>query len=524
MRPRLRLIIMLLLLVLIPVGLIAWLGVAIARQEQEREQQRLRQALAARLSDIRDTVGRLVEREARDLQRLTELQASEAEPLRELVRGQRLIRQLFVLAPDGAFLFPPPGASSEREREALQRLAPVWKSAEVLHPAGAENGASPAQAGWHTWFADGGVQLFYWRRLTDGRLVGVELESNALLADVIALLPASDAAPADLPAGRIVLQDARNSPLYQWGGYRPDAQELPLARLACAPPLNAWSLEYYVPAAQAGRAMSGSARFNVGAAIGVVALTLAALALALYRASTSELRAAAQKVSFVNQVSHELKTPLTNICLYADLLAERIPEDDEQARGHIGIVIAESRRLGRLIGNILTFARQQKARLTLHPAAGTVDAIIADTLENFRPVLQEAGVRIAFTPGAGRPVLVDADALAQILGNLFSNVEKYAVGGQALEVTSRQTGDRTEIRVADRGPGIPAAHADDIFQPFVRLSNTLTDGVSGTGIGLAIARDLARLHGGDLTLEPAEAGACFRVDVRTPAAPGTEAV
>jgi signal transduction histidine kinase len=262
--------------------------------------------------------------------------------------------------------------------------------------------------------------------------------------------------------------------------------------------------------------VSGSARFNVGAAVGVVALTLVALAHALYRASTRELRAAAQKVSFVNQVSHELKTPLTNICMYAELLAERIPEDDGQARGHIGIVIAESRRLGRLIGNILTFARQQKARLTLHPAAGTVDAIIADTLESFRPVLQEAGVQIAFTPDAGRMVMLDADVLTQILGNLFSNVEKYAVGGQALEVTSRQTGDRTEIQVADRGPGIPAAQADDIFKPFVRLSNSLTDGVSGTGIGLTIARDLARLHGGDLTLARAEVGACFRVVLRTP--------
>jgi signal transduction histidine kinase len=518
-----KLIVMLLLLVLLPVGLIAWLGVGIARQERERVQQRMQQALTARLTDLRDTVGRLMEKETRDLQRLTDLQASEAEALRALVRGRRLIRQVFVLAPDGAFLFPPPGGSSEREREALQRLAPVWRSAEVFHPAGAESVASRAQSGWHTWFADDGVQLFYWRRLPDGRLVGVELESAALLADVIALLPASDDGPADLPAGRIVLQDARNIPLYQWGGYRPEAQELPLARLAFAPPLNAWSLEYYVPAAQAGRTVSGSARFNVGAAVGVVALALAALAHALYRASTGELRAAAQKVSFVNQVSHELKTPLTNICMYAELLAERIPEDDEQARGHIGIVIAESRRLGRLIGNILIFARQQKARLTLHPAAGTVDAIIADTLESFRPVLQEAGVRITFTPGAGRPVMLDADALTQILGNLFSNVEKYALGGQALEVTSRQTGDRTEIRVADRGPGIPAAYADDIFKPFVRLSNTLTDGVSGTGIGLTIARDLARLHGGDLTLEHAEAGACFRVVVRTPAITGTEA-
>jgi signal transduction histidine kinase len=322
----------------------------------------------------------------------------------------------------------------------------------------------------------------------------------------------------DFPAGHIVLQDARNAPLYQWGGYRPGAKELPFIRLALAPPLGAWSLEYYAPAAEFGRRVSGGALFNLGAAVGVVALALVALAAYFYRASSREMRAAARKVSFVNQVSHELKTPLTNIRMYAELLEERLPEDDGQARGHLGIVVAESRRLSRLINNILTFARQRQARPTLHAAPGDVDATIAAALESFRPVLEEAGVEIAFSPNAGRQVMMDSDALEQILGNLFSNVEKYALGGKTLEVASRQDGDRTEITVADRGPGIPAGQAEEVFRPFVRLSDKLTDGVAGTGIGLTIARDLARLHGGDVTLEPSAAGARFKVVLRTPAA------
>ena len=503
-------------MVLVPLGLIAWLGLKTARQEQEHVQQRMQQVLLARLADLRDSVGRLVEKEERELQRLTELSAADVAALRDIVRGQRLVRQMFVMAPDRRFIFPPPDGPSDREREALQRLTPVWKSGAVFHPAGAEAGTSAGNSGWHTWFAEEGVQLFFWRHLSDGRTVGVELDSAALLAEVIALLPSSDAGGAGLPAGHIVLQDARNAPLYQWGDYHPGAKELPLARLPLAPPLNAWSLEYYAPAAEVGRQVSGSALFNVGAAVGVVALALIALALYFYRASSSEMRAAAQKVSFVNQVSHELKTPLTNIRMYAELLEDRLPEDDEKARGHLGIVVAESRRLSRLINNILTFARQQKARPTLHPAPGNVDETIAATLESFRPVLEEAGVKIAFNPNAGRQVMLDADALEQILGNLVSNVEKYALAGQTLEVTSRQDGDRTAILVADRGPGIPAGQAADIFKPFVRLSNKLTEGVSGTGIGLTIARDLARLHGGDVTLEPSAAGACFKVVVSTP--------
>jgi len=518
-----KLIVILLLLVLIPLGLISWLGVAIARQEQERVQQRMQQVLTARLADLREHVDRLMQRETRALRRLTELPTSDAEALRDLVRERRLVRQVFVLAPDKAFLFPPPDGPSDRERAALQRLAPVWQSSGFFHRDGIESGTAAEPTGWHTWLADEGVQLFFWRRPADGRTVGIELDATALLADIIGLLPSSDSGASDVPAGLIALQDARNLPLYQWGDYRSDARELPVARLALAPPLTAWSLEYYAPAAAMSRKLSGSALFNVGAAVGVVALALIALAITLYRDGSREMRAAAQKVSFVNHVSHELKTPLTNIRLYAELLEERIPDDDPKTRGHLAIIISESHRLSRLIGNILTFARQQKARPTLHPAAGAVDAVIADTLDKFRQVLEDAGLKVTCSAHAGRSMMLDADVLAQILGNLFSNVEKYACAGQSLEVTSRQAGARTEIRVSDRGPGIPAGQGDAIFRPFVRLRDKLTDGVSGTGIGLTIARDLARLHGGDITLERSDIGACFKVVLHTPAAPQTGA-
>ncbi|MEI6148556.1 MAG: HAMP domain-containing sensor histidine kinase [bacterium] len=513
-----KLIIILMLLVLVPLGLITWLGVKTARQEQERVQQRMRQVLIARLAELRESVRRLVEKEGRDFQRLADLatERADAEAIRDLVRGNRLVRQMFVVAPDRQFIFPPREGASERERESLLRLAPIWKSGAAVHPAGPEAGTMGGDSGWHTWFAEEGLQFYFWRRLSDGRSVGIELESAALLADVIALLPSSDVPGAGLPAGHIVLQDARNVPLYQWGDYRPAAQEVPLARLPLVAPLNAWSLEYFAPEAEFGRAVSGSARFNIGAAVGAVAVVLFALALYFYRESSREIRAAAQKVSFVNQVSHELKTPLTNIRLYAELLEDSIPENDAKTRGYLDIVTAESRRLSRLINNILTFARQQKARPVLHLASGLVDDTIAATLESFRPALEEAGVRIVFNPNAGRRVKLDADAVEQILGNLVSNVEKYAVGGKWLEVTSLQEGDRTLIRVADRGPGIPAGKTDDIFRPFVRLSDRLTEGVSGTGLGLSIARDLARLHGGDVSLESSVEGACFLVVLQTP--------
>jgi signal transduction histidine kinase len=252
-------------------------------------------------------------------------------------------------------------------------------------------------------------------------------------------------------------------------------------------------------------------------AAGMTALVLALVGLAsyFYRESTREMRDAAQRVSFVNQVSHELKTPLTNIRMYAELLEQRLPEGDGVATQHLNVIVSESQRLSRLIGNVLTFARKQNDKLTLHPSVGNVDTCIQFVLDHFRAVLESKGVSIVFNGGANALVEFDRDALEQILGNLFSNVEKYAASGGLMEVTSRQNGPSTWITVKDSGPGIPKGQEERIFDPFHRLSNKLSDGVTGTGIGLSIARDLARKHGGDLKALASTAGAQFELRLHT---------
>jgi signal transduction histidine kinase len=113
-------------------------------------------------------------------------------------------------------------------------------------------------------------------------------------------------------------------------------------------------------------------------------------------------------------------------------------------------------------------------------------------------------------------VKLDPDALEQILGNLLGNVEKYAPGSGFVEVTSGSSKSTTRIVVADRGPGIPAGRGEEIFEPFRRLSDKITEGVAGTGLGLSIARELARLHGGDVRLLSGEGGARFEVTLETP--------
>jgi signal transduction histidine kinase len=239
----------------------------------------------------------------------------------------------------------------------------------------------------------------------------------------------------------------------------------------------------------------------------------------VYREYNRQVREAAQRVSFVNQVSHELKTPLTNIRMYAELLesdlASAAGDRSDGPRSHLKVIVEESQRLSRLIGNVLTFARKQRDQLTLRPRPAVVDDVIQTVLERFGPALERRGVDVHSELSAPALVNLDVDALEQILGNLLSNVEKYAAAGKRVEINSRQSDAYTYIEVRDSGPGIPTRHQERVFRPFQRLSNHIAD-TPGTGIGLTIARQLAQLHGGDLIPLAAERGARFEVRIRTP--------
>ena len=373
---------------------------------------------------------------------------------------------------------------------------------------------SDPASGWHSWFWGDGLNLLYWRQpYPGGSVYGIELERMAFLSDVIAALPTESA----IGEGRISLADARGKPVYQWGDYEYEDGEAPLAERALGAPLEMWRLRYHSGGERA-RALGPGALTGLVGSLVAAGIALLGLALYFYRENTREMHEAAQKVSFVNQVSHELKTPLTNIRMYAELAGEKLDEDSDPGLERcLRVVSDESGRLSRLIGNVLSFAKKGKGG-DLRPGPGEVDEVIATTVEHFRPALEKAGVEIEIERGASGSCKIDADTLEQILSNLISNVEKYAASGGLLKIGSRREGDETEITVEDRGPGVPRGARGEVFKPFARLGSALTEGASGTGIGLAIARDLARKHGGDLRLaSPHSDGGCrFVLTMKTP--------
>jgi signal transduction histidine kinase len=226
-----------------------------------------------------------------------------------------------------------------------------------------------------------------------------------------------------------------------------------------------------------------------------------------------QMRLAQQKTDFVSNVSHELKTPLTSIRMFADMLAEgRVAEPEKQAT-YLRIISAESARLTRLINNVLDFARMERgAPAGEHHPCDLVEAA-REVVETCLPHLQGASVSLAFEVEAeSLPLLGDRDALSQIILNLISNAEKYG-GGEIVVRVRRQDGPSGPlgcVDVLDRGPGIAAKKVETAFSPFQRLDDSLASGIPGSGLGLTLARRMARAHGGDITYQPrAGGGSCF---------------
>lgn len=249
-----------------------------------------------------------------------------------------------------------------------------------------------------------------------------------------------------------------------------------------------------------------------------LAVLLALSGIVLFLQQRRALRLAAERVSFVNRVSHELGAPLTNLALNLELARDHLPHPPEPARRRLDLVSEEIQRLSRLVANVLTFSRRERDTLEVEPRRCLPAEVIRDTLDSFRPALARRGIEIVTAIDADQPVLLDPDALAQITGNLISNVEKYAAEGGWMHLHTRVANGTLTLDVKDRGPGIPAAARQRIFAPFERVHRTTNEGSSGTGLGLTIARELAHRMGGGLELLDTSTGAAFRLKLPAPPA------
>ncbi len=373
--------------------------------------------------------------------------------------------------------------------------------------------------GWTVWRTGTQTQTFFWFWSTNNQLVGLKLSTSHWQAELINQLPDKRNAQELLGEARIKLVNDKQTIIYQWGDYEDSLDnnfEAKGQRLL-GPPLDGWRLAYFSPQKSLNDNLQWAFYLTLICLFGLVLVGLGTI---IFREYRRDMRIAEQRVTFVNQVSHELKTPLTNICMYAELLESQADEenfDPSKVRKYTKVLTTESQRLGRLINNVLSFSRSQQKQYAMTLEQGCIDETIQNTADMFKPAFASKSIQLKLDLHHNTPVFFDANALEQIINNLLGNIEKYAYHGQYARITSSRKDDMTHISVEDKGSGIDSKMLPRLFEPFYRGSSELTEGVSGTGIGLSIARELCQLHGGDLTLDTQiKTGACFIITIKTP--------
>ena len=211
------------------------------------------------------------------------------------------------------------------------------------------------------------------------------------------------------------------------------------------------------------------------------------------------------KTDLVSTVSHELRTPLTSMIAYLELLQEDEPPPVSQQRSMLEVVDRNAHRLLALIENLLTLAKvevdQQQASRTRTETA----ALIAIALSTVSLLASDAGVTIhtKLDPTA-RPIMANAGQLERVLLNLLTNAIKFTPAGGTITITTVQAEGTLQLEVQDDGIGIPADELPHLFTRFFRSSTTTAKAIPGTGLGLTIAENIVRTHGGTISVHRVE--------------------
>ena len=251
--------------------------------------------------------------------------------------------------------------------------------------------------------------------------------------------------------------------------------------------------------------IGGIPRSPTPLAAGLMALSTLLVVTALFQLRR-EYELIAIRSDFISNVSHELRTPLSQILIFTELLRlGRLRTGADRERS-LRLIEQETRRLIRLVENVLQFAGAKGARRGLTRETLPLDAVVSETLEAFAPLAAARGATLEADVPPGALVQGDPSALRQILLNLLDNAVKYGPRGQRVRVGAERHNGSIRIVVEDQGPGIPAADRDRVWEGYYRLQRETRSGVAGSGIGLAVVRSLATDMQGRSWIEDADQG------------------
>lgn len=353
-------------------------------------------------------------------------------------------------------------------------------------------------------FVNDRMRLLVWNRMDDpGIIFGAEINLDQLSQELAKPLRT---VPQDASACFVLLDDTGKVRASCVPGFVPKDWSKPFVSVEVGEALPHWEVAGYLLDPDAIPLGVRTIQWTIGGLIGLMLILIAIGGFLIMSDVRRQVRLARQRTDFVSNVSHELKTPLTSIRMFSEMLVEdRVPDQAKQKQ-YLAIIGTEASRLTRLINNVLDFARIERREACYNKGPFDLREIVSSLLKTAQ-LAQSAELISTMEP---LPVCVDPDAISQIAINLLSNAEKYA-SGTCLRVETIREDDKAVLRISDGGPGIPNGMEEKIFKRFFRLNDSLSSGTAGAGIGLTLSRQIARDHGGELRCLRRKTGACFEL-------------
>lgn len=415
---------------------------------------------------------------------------TEEEKLRQ--GDQSAVQQTFIL--DGNQLIDPDTSESlsMKEQAFVQKIAPIVENSSLLYQAYLNEGTEMPSNGWYIRH-DHDLPLWIFWQQSGSKITGYAVNYSYLMSQILNQL-----ADESYDLKSLITLEDNGQLLFQ--NHDQDNATIRYAMQQLTFPFNYWQLNYYAAP------YNGWLIYTLGTIVIVVlCLVLGWLFWRVYQEYQRIQNTARQQVNFVSQVSHELKTPLTNISLFAELLQEE--PLNESSQKYSEIIHSESQRLTRLIQNILSFTKKREPTLSHFDLVDLVKQIAV----TFRPSFESKNLVLNLQLPQACPMYSDQDAITQIINNLLSNAEKYGAMGKVVDVIVEQHAQGIMVKVRDYGEGISQKHLSQIFKPFYRVHSKITEGVAGTGIGLTIAYQLAESIHGTITAHSQDHGIEFRL-------------
>ncbi len=400
--------------------------------------------------------------------------------------------------------------SSRQKLVALSRVAqkaPANEQADVFFEETEQKSAQ--RSGWIPWFSENRLCILGWvQKYEEGPIYGIELELMTLLSRLVVDFPILSEKGAAL-----VLMDGNGKFMHQSGSLAKSPEDKPAAVSTVSDLLPHWRIAVFVDD------KAGTAPGFLFVSVMLLGIFIAAIVsggMLLTRMTLQNMKDARQKTSFVSSVSHELKTPLTSIRMYAELLLSKRIKDENKTQTYLSVIVNESGRLTRLINNVLDFGKLEQGKKTYHYTSFEMDRFLYQMIKAHSIRIKAQGIEIITQVEQGNyEVTTDRDAMEQVFLNLLDNALKYAGNGKFIKFVLDKEDAFIRLKICDDGPGIPNAQQEKIFEKFHRVDNSLTSKQPGSGLGLSIAKQILRDLEGDLLFEPMPGnGSCFTARIK----------